>query len=81
MAITSARIANALHSLANTISWLMVRSMSAAWVLILVTRHALVRLVHDLPDGADVVERIAVGAQRVGHRPAVAARAAAAYGT
>ena len=36
-AITSARIANALHSLANTISWLMVWSMSAAWVLILVT--------------------------------------------
>ena len=32
-------------------------------------RHARVGLVHDLPDGADVAQRIAVGAQRERHLP------------
>ena len=66
LAITSARIANALHSLANTISWLMVRWMSASWDLIFVERHAVARLVHicgsAARSGADRRR-----AQRIGH--------------
>ena len=78
--MTSARTANAVQSLAKTISWLMVWSMSAACVLTFGDRHARVGLAHDLADSGGVAQRVAVGAQREGHLLALPSTAPAYTG-